>query len=235
MIGELNLAEKLSIAKAHFCDEDPACAFRAAWIAALLGDKSAIQVLLQFVDNKFPFADEAAMVAIRKSGLYRGPAIIHDLTRSPDKMRWAIIGAGALGDVSNIPWLIDMMKKTTHSRAAGEAFSTITGLDIVRLHMDTDAPEDFEEILNDDPEDKRVDLDADYFLPWPDVNKISAWWNEHTSEFSPNTRYLCGKQIVLENLHDILNNGYQRQRYSATIELMALHPSEPLTTTHQID
>jgi uncharacterized protein (TIGR02270 family) len=228
MIGELNIADKLPIAKVHFNDEDPACAFRAAWSAALLNDKSAIQELLQFVNENFPFADEAATVVIRKAGLQNGPAIIHELTKSHNKMRWAIIGAGALGDVSNVPWLIDMMKVPTHSRIAGEAFSTITGLDIVRLHMNTDAPEDFEETPNDNPEDERVDLDADYFLPWPDVNKISAWWNEQAAEFAPNTRYLRGKQIDMENLNDILNNGYQRQRYSAAIELMPYQPGKPI-------
>lgn len=232
-IGELSLTEKLPIAKAHCSDENPVCAFRAAWSAALLGGKSAIQVLLQFVDKKFAFADEAVMVAIRKSGLNNGPAIIHDLTRSPDKMRWAIIGAGALGDVSNIPLLIDLMKQTTHSRIAGEAFSTITGLDIVRLHMDTDAPEDFEETPNDDPEDERVVLDADYFLPWPDVNKISAWWNEHAADFSPNIRYLCGKHIDNESMNEILTQGYQRQRYASAIEFMALQSGEQLKTIYQ--
>ncbi|HEX2959353.1 MAG TPA: TIGR02270 family protein [Chitinispirillaceae bacterium] len=228
MIGESGLAEKIPVAKTHFSDKDPTCAFRAAWSASLLGDTSAIQVLLQFLDKKFPFADEAAMVAIRKSGSNSGPSIIHELTKSPDTIRWAIIGAGALGAISNIPWLIDMMKQTTHSRIAGEAFSTITGLDIVRLHMDTDAPVDFEEAPNDNPDDERVDLDADYFLPWPDVNKVNAWWNEHAADFSPNTRYICGKQIDKESLNDILANGYQRQRYSVAIELMALHQSETI-------
>lgn len=231
MIGELNLTDKLSIVKAHFNDEDTLCAFSAAWSAALMGDKTAIQALLHFTDTKFTFADEAVMVAIRKAGLQSGPSLVHELTKSPDKLRWAIIGAGALGDHSNIPWLIDMMKQTSSSRIAGEAFSTITGLDIVSLHMDTDAPEDFEETPNDNPIDERVDLDADYFLPWPDVNKISVWWNEHAADFTPNTRYLCGKPINKENLQHIVNNGYQRQRYAAAIELMMFQPGEPLAET----
>ncbi|NLD92609.1 MAG: TIGR02270 family protein [Fibrobacter sp.] len=231
MIGELNLTDKLSIVKAHFSDENPLCAFRAAWSAALMGDKSALQVLLHFTDTKFNFADEAAMVAIRKAGLNNGPALVHELTKNPYKIRFAIIGAGALGDISNIPWLIDMMKQKPHSRIAGEAFSTITGLDIVNLHMDTDAPEDFEETPNDDPADKCVDLDADYFLPWPDLNKIKAWWNEHAVEFTPNTRYLCGKLICKADLTHLVNNGYQRQRYAAAIELMEFQAGEPLVET----
>jgi uncharacterized protein (TIGR02270 family) len=231
MIGELTLADKLAIAKAHFGEEDPLCAFSAAWGAALLGDKMSIQVLLHYADTKFTFADEAAMVAIRKAGLHSGPSIVHELTKSPDKIRLAIIGAGSLGDISNIPFLFDMMKQTTCSRIAGEAFSIITGLDIVSLHMDTDAPGDFEETPNDNPDDERVDLDADYFLPWPDVSKISAWWNEHAAQFLPDTRYLCGNQINRENLTRIVHNGYQRQRYSAAIELTAFQPGEPLVET----
>jgi uncharacterized protein (TIGR02270 family) len=234
MIGEFNLLDKLPLAKAHFNDEDPACAFRAAWSASLMGDKYANQVLLQFADKIFPFADEAAIVAIRKSGLLSGPAIMHELSKNPDKMRWAIIGVGALGDISNVPWLFDMMKKIVHSRVAGEAFTTITGLDIVRSHFDTDAPENFEEMPNDNPQDEQVELDADYFLPWPDVNKINSWWNEHAADFTPNTRYLCGKQINLENLNEIVNNGYQCQRYSAAIELMSFQPDEPLVETLRV-
>lgn len=224
MIGELNLRDKLQIAKKHFSDEDPVCAFRAAWSASLLEDKSAIKTLLQFVDRIFSFADEAVMMAVRKAGSQNGPAIIHELTKMPDKLRWAVMGAGALGDVTNIPWLLDMMKQTGHSRVAGEAFSTITGFDIVNSHMDTDAPEDFEETPSDDLDDERVDLDADHFLPWPDVNKIRTWWEEHCSEFVPGSRYLCGKPINTEALYWIIRNGYQRQRYAASIELMALNP-----------
>ena len=229
MIGELNLPAKMSIAKAHFSDKDPACAFRAAWSAALLGDKTAIPILVHFVDKKFPFADEAAMVALRRAGLSGGTAIINDFAKSTDHIRWAIIGTGALGDVSRIPWLIEIMKEAKFSRVAGESFSMITGLDIAKLHMDTDAPEDFEETPNDDPKDEEVDLDADHFLPWPDVEKVGVWWKERVGEFTTGTRYLCGKLIDEENLQVVLESGYQRQRLAASVEILVFRPGEPFS------
>jgi uncharacterized protein (TIGR02270 family) len=230
-IGELSMASKLPVAKAHFHDEDPACGFRAAWSAALLGDQMGIQALLPFVNKKFSFADEAAAVAVRRAGLSAGPSIIDEFVKSPDLMRWAIIGVGALGDPSRIPWLFSHMGNPVFGRVSGEAFSMITGLAIAPSHMDTDAPEGVEETPNDNPDDEQVDLDADHFLPWPHVEKIKAWWEEHGGEFPAGNRYLAGKPIDVEGVMAVLSEGYQRQRYAAAIELMPLKPGEPLVQT----
>jgi len=228
MIGELNIKEKMPVAKEHFSDEDFACSFRAAWSAALSGEKTAIQLLLDHVTPGSIFADEAVIIAVRKAAADRRPAIIRKLCESADLKRWAIIGAGAQGDISRVPELLDNMQETEFCRAAGEAFSMITGVDIMRSNLDEDEPEDFDETPNDDPEDERVDLDADHFLPWPDPQKVKAWWEENAENFTSGIRYLCGKPITEEELRAVLINGYQRQRYAASIEHMQFKPDEPL-------
>jgi hypothetical protein len=50
----------------------------------------------------------------------------------------------ALGDPGTVDWLISLMQQPDQARAAGEAFSKITGCDIAYEDLETDVPEDFQ-------------------------------------------------------------------------------------------
>ena len=65
------------------------------------------------------------------------------------------------------------------ARLAGEAFSFITSLDLVRLDLDRKPPDEKEFGPNDDPHDKNMAIDEDKSRPWPDPEKLDAWWKKN--------------------------------------------------------
>jgi uncharacterized protein (TIGR02270 family) len=117
------------------------------------------------------------------------------------------------------------------ARVAGEAFTLITGVDLSIAQLDGDPPERFESAPNDDPDDSDVEMDADEGLPWPDVNKVQAWWDANGHKFQPGTRYFMGAPVTRQHCIDVLKRGYQRQRILAAHYLCLLEPGTPLFNT----
>ena len=62
----------------------------------------------------------------------------------PESVRDAIRGVGTVGDPKVVPWLIAQMDDAKLARTAGEAFSTITGLDLAWLDLERKPPEGVE-------------------------------------------------------------------------------------------
>jgi len=60
---------------------------------------------------------------------------------------------GAIGDPSVIPELIGQMENPELARAAGSAFSLITGADLSYEDLDGDAPESIRQYSSEVPED----------------------------------------------------------------------------------
>jgi hypothetical protein len=65
-------------------------------------------------------------------------------------------------------------------------------------------------------------------LPWPDPQKIAAWWHSNGSRFTPGTRYFTGGPPTWEHCLVVLKDGYQRQRIAAAQYLCLLRPGTPL-------
>jgi uncharacterized protein (TIGR02270 family) len=143
----------------------------------------------------------------------------------------AIIGAGTAGDPMLVPWLIEQMQVTEHARVAGEAFTMITGADLVRDGLKGESPYDFDDDPNDDPEDNNVAMDPDEHLPWPDPQLAAAWWQHRSDAFDNGTRYFLGKTLSAGHLRQVLCTGSQRQRACAAMELALLRPGLPLFET----
>jgi uncharacterized protein (TIGR02270 family) len=142
------------------------------------------------------------------------------LFQNPKQIRLAIIAAGVLGDPEAVPSLIEQMKNPPLARVAGEAFTMITGVDIAYQDLDANKPEGFEAGPTEKPEDAEVAMDTDEHLPWPKPEAIQKWWNAHQGEFAKGTRYLVGKPITPESLHQVLREGRQRERAAAALELV---------------
>jgi uncharacterized protein (TIGR02270 family) len=123
------------------------------------------------------------------------------------------------------------MAKPETARAAGEAFTLITGADLDALQLWRAQPDDFESGPNENPEDDNVDLDADEGLMWPDQQKVEKWWTTNGPRFQKATRYFMGAPVTREHCIDILKNGYQRQRILAAHYLSLLNPGTPLFNT----
>ena len=157
--------------------------------------------------------------------------VLLPLARDGTSTRWAIIGAGISGDPTYVTWLIGLMGDEKLSRAAGEAFSLITGADLVLLNLERRAPEGVESGPNDDPSNPDVELDPDDGLPWPDPARVQAWWGGNGARFAAGNRYFVGEPLGREHCIEVLKSGYQRQRVLAAHYLCLLEPGTVLFNT----
>ena len=157
--------------------------------------------------------------------------VLQQITHTLKDARRVINGSGIAGDAAYVPWLIEQMADPARARLAGEAFSTISGMQLGQAALDQPAPENFEFGPNDDPDDPNVDMDRDDGLSWPHVDRIKKWWAVNASRFQPGTRYFMGAPVTRAHCIDVLKNGYQRQRILAAHYLCLLNPGTPLFNT----
>ena len=136
------------------------------------------------------------------------------------------MAAGIVGDPALIPWLIEMMAVPELARLAGEAFTMITGMDLVYRDLDREPPSS--EDVADGPIEAILDLDYESNLPWPSLERITAWWTENKSQFTPGVRHLDGRPIARSAALETLATGKQRLRAAAALELALLDPAEIL-------
>jgi uncharacterized protein (TIGR02270 family) len=142
--------------------------------------------------------------------------------------RAAMFAAANAGFPAPFDTMFDISRDPTVSRAFGEAFSTLTGLDLVMADMEDDPPKGFTSGPNDNPNDEAVEMDPDENLPWPNIERVEHWWKAHRTRFSDDVRYVCGKPVTADHLQEVLRTGKQRQRAAAALELAILQPGQPL-------
>jgi uncharacterized protein (TIGR02270 family) len=223
-VGELGRSDLRSLTLDHLADDDDKRRFYAAWSAALLGGDSAVAALQTIAETKSPYSEQACTAAVRKMRPRDAAIWLEKLRAVPAKTRLTISGFGALGDPAAIPWLLGQMRVAELARPAGEAFSMITGVDMVDDKLEGEWPEGVEAGPTENPEDDDVAMDPDEDLPWPAPEQIQAWWDNNKGRFKTGSRYLHGQPIKNETLQETLNNGFQRQRIAAAIELAMLTP-----------
>jgi uncharacterized protein (TIGR02270 family) len=173
----------------------------------------------------------AFSVALQAMNVSSAHGVLERLARDPVQLRWLIHGTGIAGDALYATWLMGHMRNDKTARQAGEAFSMITGTDLVLLDFERQPPEDYRSGPNDDPGDPNVDMDPDDGLPWPDVKKVENWWAANASRFEKGQRYFMGAPVTREHCIEVLKNGYQRQRILAAHYLCLLNPGTPLFNT----
>ena len=213
-------------------DDDPMCQFWAAWSAVVLGDRHrALDALarLGFADS--PHRARAFRHALQAMAPADAHKALQQFGGKPDQVRWLIQGSGINGDPTYVPWLIKHMSDDKTARLAGEAFSLITGTDLALLDLERKPPENVEAGPNDNPDDENVEMDPDEGLPWPDAQRITAWWEKNGSRFQPGARYFMGAPVTREHCIQVLKDGYQRQRILAAHYLCLLQPGTPLFNT----
>jgi uncharacterized protein (TIGR02270 family) len=176
-VGELSIIEQVQNTFAQINDKDEKCSFYARWSNALLSNTLSDDNFYGLIVQKSSFAVNAADLLFRKVGISHANQLIRNFSGNTEKHRITIDAYKALGDPQSIPILIDFMSVDKHARAAGEAFSFITGLDIAYEDLETDMPAGFEAGPTDDPEDENVEMDPDEDLPWPDAELIQRWWH----------------------------------------------------------
>ena len=209
--------------------DDPALQLAAARSAVLLGDRAtAVAKLHALATGPAPLGLGALRVLLKVQAADQAHALLKEFARDTKQIRVLITAAGISGDTHYIPWLIKQMADLKLNRLAGEAFSMITGLDLAYIDLDMKPPEEAIFGPTDDPADADVALDEDDSLPWPDVEKISAWWQANGSRFPPGTRYFVGAPPTVAHCTSVLKNGFQRQRAAAAEYLCLLTPGTPL-------
>ncbi len=229
--GELRRQDLLGKTKSCLTSEDLSCRFWAAWASALLRDGASLPVLQQVAFTPSPYQERAGTFALRGLGLEQALAWHRELVARPDLHRLAVQGVGVIGDPILIPWLFEQMAIPEVARVAGESFSMITGLDWAYEDLDGEWPEGFEAGPTEDPEDANVEMDPDEDLPWPNVELIQQWWDNHKHDFQNGTRCLFGSPMSIESLNRVLRTGFQRQRIATALELALHQPGTPLFET----
>jgi len=227
-VGELKRRDLSTVLLANLDSNDEACRFWAAWSATLLRERNALAVLQAFAETKSGFQHRAFQLLLRTMSLDQARNWLNSLSDRPAFTRLLVQGAGMLGDPAVIPWLLEQMKIPAIARVAGEAFSSITGVDISYQDLEGEQPEGFEAGPNDNPGDDSVDLDQDENLPWPAPDLVDGLWTAHGQHYHAGTRYLIGQPITEKSARQALLFGTQRQRNAAALELALLLPDEHL-------
>lgn len=223
-VGDLKRADLLPQLQKHLQHEDHDCRFEAAKSALLLGDRSAMNTISAFVFSQSKHTLPAMQVALRLVDGQTARNWLKTQSRNPEQRRQMLSGIGITGEPAYIPMLIKQMKNPELARAAGDAFSMITGADLEQEKLDREWPEGIEAGANDDPQDENIDMDMDEDLSWPNADLVAQWWAQNRSAFPTGNRFLAGSPISPEQCTQVLKNGSQRDRQAAALELALSQP-----------
>lgn len=231
-VGELGRGDLLPVCEQHLMDEDIACSFWAGWSAVLLGNRDeAVEVLKTFSLAPNPLRERTLQLALKVMPLQDAHVLLKTLAQDTSNLRLLIQGSGVVGDPLYVPWLIKHMHEPHTACLAGEAFSFITGLNFSQLNFERPAPEGIDFGPTEDPNDDNIAMDLDEDLPWPDPDKIQAWWEINKLRFHAGLRYFIGEPVSVSHCQKILREGFQRQRIAAALYLSLLQPGKPLFNT----
>lgn len=233
LVGELRRQDLMPALLAATQSNQPELAFWANWSAILLGQFSAAKNLKSAVFNRGPFQTRAIDLAFRVLPVEQGREWISAMSDDPNRIRSVIRATAVLGDPHAINWLITKMDDPFLARLAGEAFSLITGVDLVEVKLNREAPdEDPMFLLSDFGSSAHVGLDEDENLPWPDQDKIASYWRSYGKNYMVERRYFMGRAMTPDFLKEIIARGTQRQRHAAALQLALIDPRSQLINTH---
>lgn len=224
VIGRVDLAPTVTQLLA---DESPGHRLWAASSAILLGNRGAAVKTLRAVIAEGDL--DALHLYLQVASIADGHDVLVTLRQNPLR-RDRIVGAGVIGNSAYAPWLLELMADPLLARAAGEAFTLITGLDLFK-GFEVARPEHLETNPSEDPDDEDVALDRDEHLPFPDVGAVQEWWAANAHRFQQGRRYFLGAPVTREHCIHVLKTGYQRQRILAANYLCLLDPGTPLFNT----
>lgn len=227
-LGRLDLAPAL-VALRHA--GNPELRYRAAHSSMLLGDATALDVLQAIAVVPGPRQQPAFELTLLGADPKVGHELLRQIAHLPGSTRLRVIGAGLVGDPGYVPWLIETMSDPALARVAGEAFVHVTGADFNLDQLEAMPPEGYDDGPTDDPEDDDVELAEDIALPWPDIERVKAWWLEHRSEFTPGRKLFLGKSVTSEHCVHVLKSGLQRQRVIAAQYRTLIAPGTVLFPT----
>lgn len=230
LVGELRRQDLMPALLTAAQSDDEDVQFWANWSGVMLGDLSVVNRLQERIMHRGTHQEPAIQLVFRVLGVDKGREWISAMAKDKGQVRAVIKATGVLGDPHAVNWLIQRMQDPLLARLAGEAFTTITGVEIDKHQLSSELPEGQEQIPNDEINDTHVGLDEDENLPWPDAEKVAALWRRHGQHFLVGRRYFLGRPLTADWLQQKLANGSQRQRHAAALEL-AVSGEQPLFNT----
>ncbi len=231
LIGELRRQDLMPALQEAMQSDDDEIKFWAYWSSILLGDLKSVENLEAYVFNASPLQNHAINIVFRVLPIDQARVWISKLSNDKEQTRTIIKATGILGDPHAVNWLILKMRESAFSRLAAESFVFITGFDIEQCQLEGDIPAHLEVTPNESLDDDNVLIDEDENLPWPDYEKVSAFWMTNGSRFIAGKRYFLGDAITPETLTNKIINAHQRQRHAAAIDLALCDSSTPLQNT----
>ncbi len=204
----LGIAPLVETARRRVGGSDTAVAQAAGLVLNLAGESPPTSMAA-----RAPGWDLPGLIRARCSDVAQAASALR--TASTWRERWfACFQAGATGDATLVPTLIELMADERSARCAGEAVALITGVDLHAAGLTRRAPTNAVNGPSEDPADHDVALHPDEDLPWPDAAAVAAWWSRQPA--LPPGRLLGGKPAT--EAAGLLTTGLQRQRWSAAIE-----------------
>jgi len=230
--GELGRLDLLPSCLASVGDEAAPVRLAAARSALLLGDRGQAIAALQLL-ARAPGPTQLAALSLLLPVIdpEAARAEVRLLAQQSTPLRTMIRAAAWAGDTQVMPWLLKHAEDPATARLAGESFSFIAGIDLALDDLERKPPENVASGPNDDAADTDVALDEDDSLPWPEPQRLAAWWQSKASGFSGGTRYFMGQPVSASHCLAVLKGGAQRQRAAAARYLCLLKPGTPLFNT----
>jgi len=219
LVGELRRQDCMPAINIAMRSEQTTIHFWACWSAILLGHHNGVQQLKRYVFSDGPYQSKAIQQAFRILPIVQARQWISELSQDEDQIRAVIKASGVLGDPHAINWLIEKMREPSLAKLAGESFEYITGIDFSQHQWSIQEKDGYQHYLDDETDDKPVELDEDENLIYPNAEKVAAIWREHGQKFIAGRRYFLGQPITLALLKKTLVDGNQRQRHAAAMEL----------------
>jgi uncharacterized protein (TIGR02270 family) len=215
--GEIGCADLQQHCLHALSSPEPEVRYFAARSAVLFGLKEpAIAALESLVADSSPFKRRAFRLALHALDPAEGQQFVRRCAGGVSE-RMKVEAVGIMGQAQHVPWLIECMKQPPLARAAGEAFSAITGIDLVFQDLDVRPPSEQDE---EPPEDEG--------LPWPDPQRVTDWWSRNAARYPAGARLFCGAPLAREQCLHVLKTGFHRQRVSAALHLALMRPGTAL-------
>ena len=200
--------------------------FWAAWSAVLLGNRQAsLDILKAFALCPMPLRQQQALqLILRVADRHEVDRWITVVAQYNHHLHTAMVNACVFDNIKWIPWLIKSLNFPERANFAGDAFTLLTGVDLINEGLMRPR------IIHpsEDPLLNSMEL-AQSFLP--DIQAVQAWWDVNQDRYQKGKRYLLGQEVTLEGCLHLLNTGRQYQRHVAALELSLLKAQFPLLET----
>ncbi len=226
-IGEQRLRSYIPYVVRYYSSPDENVQCAAACAGLLLGEGKALDVIKKFASYNNSLLRKALQWLFCFSPFQSHSGWLENIISMNLSPRIQALSIAYSGIVDYIPKLINIMDDINYAQVAGEAFSLLTGVNLIDNDLDDNAPKGEEP---SGAEKRKMDSqyrDYEEDLPWPNVEKIWQWWVENEIKFSSSQCYLAGREINCNNLIEILSEGTQVQRHAAALALAKIQCDRP--------